>query len=124
MRSSSVPGLSGRPEIDILVGVGTAQDIEEGAHLLKGLGYVTESRSPSPPESWYLMSRPAPIPFELLVVKYLGRLWRRHLWLRDSLRRDPARSLAYSRLKSEWAATYGSNTAGYKEAKRRFWALI
>lgn len=122
--SSSVPGLGGRPEIDILVGVSSADDIEQSARLLKGLGYVTEAHAPPPSEGWCLMSRPGPTPFELLLVKYRSSLWRRHLWLRDYLRRDPARALAYGRSKAEWAAKYGSGTDGYKEAKRRFWAAV
>ena len=70
------------------------------------------------------MSRSDPIPFELLMMEHLTPLWRRHLRLRDYLRRDPARAVAYGRLKADWAAKYGSGTEGYKEAKRRFWASL
>lgn len=122
--SSSVPGLGGRPEIDILLGVGSTRDIEESARLLRRLGYVTEVPASSPADGWCLMARPGAIPVELLIAAHLSPLWRRHLRLRDYLRRDPAKALAYGRLKAEWAAKYGSGTEGYKEAKRRYWASV
>ena len=122
--STSVPGLAGRAEIDILVGAATPDHIAECMRLLTGLGYVTSARAPSGSEQWGLMTRPGKIPFEVLIVGHLSRLWRRHLWLRDYLRRDPERARAYGRLKSKWAARYGSDTEKYKQAKRRFWASV
>lgn len=122
--SSSVPYLEGRPEIDILVGARTADDVERCADSLAGLGYVTTARPLSPSDGWRLMAKPDPIPFEVLIVRHLSPLWRRHLALRDYLRRDPAKALAYGRLKAEWAARYGADTEAYKEAKRRFWASV
>lgn len=122
--SSAVPGLWGRAEIDVLVGVRTAADVDPGTRLLGHLGYVTEDRAAPGSEPWSLLSRSGRIPFELLLVVYGGPLWRRHLWLREYLRRDPARALDYGRLKSAWAARYGAGTPGYKEAKRRFWAAV
>jgi GrpB-like predicted nucleotidyltransferase (UPF0157 family) len=122
--SSSVPGLWGRPEIDILVGVRGGADIENGTRLLTGLGYVVDDRAPPESEAWSLLSRPSEIPFELLLVAHRSPLWSRHLWLRDYLRSDPSHALAYGRLKSRWAARHGVGTPGYKQEKRRFWASI
>jgi GrpB-like predicted nucleotidyltransferase (UPF0157 family) len=122
--SSSIVGLSGRPEIDILVGVAGDSDVAASTRLLTALGYGCDDRGPRDSEPWSLLSRPGQIPFELLVVEHRGPLWRRHLYLRDYLRRDPARALTYARLKSRWAARYGAGTHGYKQAKRHFWATI
>lgn len=122
--SSSVPGLAGRSEIDVLVGARSAQDIAECARLLMGLGYKTAERSESSSEPWYLMTREGPVPFELLLVEYQSPLWRRHLSLRELLRNDPKKAATYVRLKSEWAARYRTDTDDYKEAKRRFWSSI
>jgi GrpB-like predicted nucleotidyltransferase (UPF0157 family) len=122
--SSSIPGLWGRHEIDILVGVASGTNVSAVARLLTGLGYVVQDRAPPGSEPWSLLSRPGEIPFELLVVGHLAPLWNRHLSLRDSLRRDPARALAYGRLKTRWAARYGTDTRAYKQAKQRFWAAI
>jgi GrpB-like predicted nucleotidyltransferase (UPF0157 family) len=122
--SSSVPYLKGRSEIDILVGAHAPDDVERCADLLAGLGYVATSRPPSPSDGWCLMAKPGPIPFEVLIVQHLSPLWRRHLALRDYLRRDPAKARAYGRLKAGWAAKYGVDTKAYKEAKKRFWASV
>lgn len=122
--SSSVPHLKGRPEIDILVGVQTLDDVERCAELLAGLGYVATSRPPSPSDGWCLMAKSGRISFEVLIVLHLGPLWSRHLALRDYLRRAPAKARAYERLKDQWAAKYGVDTKAYKEAKKRFWASV
>jgi GrpB-like predicted nucleotidyltransferase (UPF0157 family) len=120
--SSSVPGLAGRPEIDILVGLASRNVLEASARSLEALGYSTSSSSAA--DGWCLLAKPGRIPFEVLVVEHGGPLWRRHLGFREYLRRDPARAARYSRLKAEWAARYGAGTDGYKEAKRRFWIAV
>lgn len=122
--SSSVPNLGGRPEIDILVGARTTDDVARCADLLTGLGYVSTSHERSGADGWNLMARPGPIPFEVLIVRHLSPLWRRHLALRDYLRNNPEKALAYGRLKAEWATKYGVDTEAYKQAKRLFWASI
>jgi len=122
--SSSIPGLWGRAEIDILVGVASPRDVNTAARLLTGLGYVTQDRAAAESEPWALLLKSGQIPFEMLVVEHLSPLWNRHLSLREYLRRDPARAQAYGTLKSRWAARHGIGTPGYKEAKRRFWATV
>lgn len=122
--SSSIPGLWGRAEIDILVGVRDRAGVEAGGRLLTGLGYAIDDAARAGQEPWRLLSRPGPIPFELLLVEHGSALWNRHLGLRDYLLADPARALEYGRLKSSWATRYGPGTRGYKEAKRRFWAGV
>jgi GrpB-like predicted nucleotidyltransferase (UPF0157 family) len=122
--SSSVPGLWGRPEIDILVGVAAPADVDAGACRLTALGYAVDDRGTPESEPWCLLSRAGQISFEMLVVEHLGPLWNRHLGLRDYLRDDPARALAYGRLKARWAARYGLDTPAYKHAKRRFWSAV
>jgi GrpB-like predicted nucleotidyltransferase (UPF0157 family) len=119
--SSAIPGLWGRPEIDILVGVGDARDVETSTRLLMGLGYLVYDRASSQSEPWSLLLRPAEIPFEMLVVEHLSPLWSRTMYLRDYLLRDPTRAQAYGRLKSRWASEYGAGTPGYQQAKREFW---
>jgi GrpB-like predicted nucleotidyltransferase (UPF0157 family) len=121
--SSSIPGLSGRPEIDILVGVSDSSAVDTSTRLLTGIGYVLHNRGTPNGEPWSVLLRPAQIPFELLVVEHRGPLWNRMLYLRDHLR-DPQRALAYGQLKSRWAAHYGAGTPGYQQAKREYWAAI
>jgi GrpB-like predicted nucleotidyltransferase (UPF0157 family) len=122
--SSSVPGLSGRAEIDVLVGVADGPDVDASTHLLTGIGYRVHDRAPPESDPWSLLLRAAPIPFELLVVEHRSPLWNRTVRSRDYLRQDPARALAYGRLKSRWAARHEAGTAGYQEAKRRFWDAV
>jgi GrpB-like predicted nucleotidyltransferase (UPF0157 family) len=120
--SSAIPGLTGRHEIDIMVGVSHDSVVDKATQLLTGLGYLVHDRT-ARNEPWRLLVRPAQIPFELLVVEHGSRLWNRILYLREYLR-DPSRARAYGRLKARWAAQYGAGTPGYQQAKREFWAAI
>jgi GrpB-like predicted nucleotidyltransferase (UPF0157 family) len=122
--SSSVAGLVGRAEIDILVGVLRNVEVPPCVRALQPLNYGIVSQSQSPNEAWAHLTRMGAVQFDVLVVRHLGPLWRRHLALREYLRADPARAAAYGHLKVEWAASYGAGTASYKEAKRRYWNAI
>jgi GrpB-like predicted nucleotidyltransferase (UPF0157 family) len=120
--SSSVAGLAGRSEIDILVGVRRAARIEQCARLMNRIGYVTSTESSR--DGWCLMTKAGPIPIEALLVEHLSPLWNRHLFFRDYLRADPRKASEYERLKSQWAARYGVGTEGYKKAKQQYWIAI
>jgi GrpB-like predicted nucleotidyltransferase (UPF0157 family) len=122
--SSAIPGLWGRPEIDIIVGVSSSPDVDTSTRVLMGIGYLLHDRGPPGGEPWSLLLRPVHIPFELLVVEHGGPLWNRQIYLRDYLRRDPQRATAYGRLKSRWAARYGAGTPEYQQAKREYWTAI
>lgn len=122
--SSSIPGLWGRPEIDILVGVADGADVDASTRLLTGLGYLVHDRAAAPSDPWSLLFRPGQISFEMLVVAHRSPLWNRMLYLNDYLRGDLTRALTYGRLKTRWAAQYGAGTSGYQQAKRHFWANI
>lgn len=121
--SSSIPGLTGRQEIDILVGVASAAEVDASTRLLSSLGYATQSRAPQDHEPYSVLVKPGRIPFELLVVEHLGPLWSRIVWLREYLR-DPTRAAEYARQKARWAARYGAGTPDYQYAKRRFWSAV
>jgi GrpB-like predicted nucleotidyltransferase (UPF0157 family) len=122
--SSSVARLVGRAEIDILVGVRRDAQAPQCVRALQLLNYRLISQSQSGNEAWTYLTRAGSVQFEILVVGYLGLLWRRHIALREYLRAEPARAAAYGRLKVQWAAKYGAGTTSYKEAKRRYWAAI
>jgi GrpB-like predicted nucleotidyltransferase (UPF0157 family) len=92
--SSAIPGLAGRNEIDILVGVRRGTDFRASVQRLSALGYGNERRSPPDTEPWALLLKPGAVPVELLIVEHDGALWKRHLWLRDYLRDSPARARA------------------------------
>jgi GrpB-like predicted nucleotidyltransferase (UPF0157 family) len=122
--SSSVAGLVGRAEIDILVGVRANAHMPDCAAALQFIGYGLLSQSQSPIEGWAYLGRTDVVRFEVLVARHFGPLWRRHVLLRDYLRSHPARAAAYGALKVRWASQYGADSAMYKEAKRRFWSIV
>jgi GrpB-like predicted nucleotidyltransferase (UPF0157 family) len=118
--SSAVPGLGGRPEIDILVGVRTDGDLEPSAELLGAIGYRVVARPVPQFEGWRVLTRPAAVPFGVLIAPYGSETWRRHLWFRHHLRLHPETARTYRRLKSEWKTKYRSDVEAYQRAKQRW----
>ena len=121
--SSAVPGLGGRPEIDILVGVHNG-DLQRSAELLRVIGYREVARSVAPFEGWHLLMKPTAVPFGVLIAPYGGRTWRRHLWFRDHLRSHPETARNYRHLKSEWKTRYGFDVEAYQRAKQNWVSSI
>jgi GrpB-like predicted nucleotidyltransferase (UPF0157 family) len=122
--SSSVPGLVGRAEIDILVGVPRNDQVPECALAVRLLDYRLMSQSASSNERWAYLAKAGAVRFEVVIVRHLGPLWRRYVALRDYLRDDPSRVAAYAHHKAQWAIKHGAGTAGYNASKRKYWATI
>ncbi len=119
--STAVPGLGAKPIIDIMVGVGHLADAERCIEPLQaiGYGYVPEHEV-SMPQRRYFQKGPPDAHRHLHMVELASEFWQRHLLFRDFLRDHPQVAQEYDRLKRELAARYGSDRAGYTEAKTSF----
>lgn len=88
--STSVPGLSAKPIIDMLAGVRRLNAARRAVPLLEAVGY--ESGSHRPHEALWLF-KPAGVPsferlFHLHLTEVGSDLWRERLVFRDTLRAD------------------------------------
>jgi len=124
--STSVPGLGGKPIVDVLVGVNNAAEAEKCLQPLKKIGYVDVT--PEPQESdWHyclgtspVQSRPSFRYVHLHLVNVQSPHWEKHVLFRDYLRMHPAAAQEYFDLKKRWSIQYGSDREGYTEAKTVF----
>jgi GrpB-like predicted nucleotidyltransferase (UPF0157 family) len=122
--STSVPGLAAKPIIDILVGLNDLADAQWCIEPMERTGYeyVPEYEVQLPDRRYF--RRP---PGEEVVRKYHvhmvevgGAFWTRHVLFRDYLRAHPEAAAEYADLKRRLAAEYGSDMAGYTDAKTDF----
>ncbi len=125
--STSVPGLGGRPILDLLVGLPHFSLAERCVEPLQRIGYGFQGESGIPQR--YFFRKPdtdawAERTHNIHMVEEGSPEWQRMLRFRDYLRAHPEEVQAYSRLKTELAARHDTNQLAYPLAKAEFIASI
>lgn len=124
--STAVPGLGGKPIIDIMAGVFQSTDADDCIPLLQDLDYKDVTPQPQEPDWYYCLSKAYQGEtvklknYHLHLVKHMTGHWEKHLLFRDFLRVHPDVAQQYYKLKKKLATKYGSNRIGYTEAKMSF----
>lgn len=125
--SSAVPGLGGKPIIDLMAGVRCPSDADECLLRLRD-DYPDVTPEPENPDWYYCLGKPcqsAPAySVHLHLVRFASDHWARHLLFRDYLRTHPATAHHYFALKTALAAKFGADRVGYTDAKTPFIAAI
>ncbi len=120
--STSVPGMSAKPIIDIMLGAPSLKDIESRMPLIAQLGYqfLPEMRELMPDNRFF--AKPATLPrrFHLHTVEFDGVFWRDHIAFRDVLRKDTKLAADYLELKSRLADEFKLQPKRYTDAKGPF----
>lgn len=116
--STAVPGLGGKPILDIMIGVRSLEDIESRIDDLEALGYeyVREYESQLPERRYFRKSGTQ----HVHCVQLGGPFWASHLRFRDHLRAHPEIAEAYYQLKRELAERYRDDRVAYLEGKSSF----
>jgi GrpB-like predicted nucleotidyltransferase (UPF0157 family) len=120
--STAVPGLGGKPIIDIMPAVQRLADAERCIEPLASIGYeYVPEYNEIIPERRYFHKGPAEArSFHLHVVERTSEFWERHLLFRDSLGAHPEEAQEYYLLKKSLAARFGRDREGYTDAKTAF----
>lgn len=120
--STAVPGLDGKPVIDIAIAVANEADADACVGPMQALGY--EYRGPygdDPRRRYYVRDDDAG---ERLVHVHLyvlpARSWQEKLAFRDALRADPSLAAAYAAEKYRVAESVGWDKGAYSVAKGPF----
>jgi len=120
--STAVPGLGGKPIIDIMPAVRCLTDAEQCIEPLEGIGYeyVPEYNELMPERRYFHRGPPQARTFHLHMVEQTSEFWDRHLLFRDWLRTHHEEAQEYYRLKKELAARFGRDREGFTDAKTPF----
>lgn len=123
--STSVPGLSAKPIIDIMVAIRILDDAAHCIEPLHALGYQYHPEfEDSLPERRYFNRGPRDDHYHLHMVELTSGFWERHLLFRDYLRTHRETAQDYERLKQALAAQYREDRSGYTDAKTEFITAI
>lgn len=120
--STSVPGLSAKPIIDILAGVSALSEADALLVPLCMHGYETsaEFNATLPDRRWLMRHAFGRRTHHLHLVVFGGEQWIRHLQFRDLMRADSAIAARYGRLKQELAERHRHDREAYSLAKTAF----
>jgi GrpB-like predicted nucleotidyltransferase (UPF0157 family) len=120
--STSVPGLSAKPIIDIMLGAPSLQAAEGLREVIESLGYVhlPEMRALMPDNRFFAKPETLPRDFHLHAVEFEGEFWRDHLIFRDLLRADGRLAQEYANLKARLANEFSREPKRYTDAKGPF----
>jgi GrpB-like predicted nucleotidyltransferase (UPF0157 family) len=130
--STAVPGLAGKPIVDIMVGVRSLVDDRPLVEAVVALGYeyVPETSPPMPFRRFFRRRDPGLAAdygragYHVHMVEHTHEFWRSHLAFRDHLRAHPDDAAAYARLKLELAARFRGERERYTDAKGDFIAAV
>jgi GrpB-like predicted nucleotidyltransferase (UPF0157 family) len=120
--STSVPGLSAKPVIDVLLGANSLTDIESKISALDELGYlyVPKYETELPMRRYFVKSPPDSLRIHLHAVELGSPIWVEHLTFRDALRNDSNLRSDYQYLKLQLATRFSDDKSAYTAAKDPF----
>ena len=117
--STSVPNLSSKPIIDILIGLREATLTDEELHSLSNCGYEYFGEA-GIPGRLYLCKRNTEKSFNLAIVKIRSTLWNDNIAIRELLRNDNEIATRYSKLKIKIIGQGKIGLLAYSQAKGDF----
>jgi GrpB-like predicted nucleotidyltransferase (UPF0157 family) len=116
--STSVPGLSAKPIIDIAAGVPPRIDRAPYIQAIKELGYEHLGAHGIPGRDYF--RRGSPRTHHVHMLSWSSEAWRENLLFRDALRGNATLRLEYEALKRQLAITHAGDRASYQNEKGPF----
>jgi GrpB-like predicted nucleotidyltransferase (UPF0157 family) len=116
--STAVPGMMGKPIIDIGVAVDSLDEAEICIKPLEDIGYEYRCKS-EVPKSHYLV-KGNPSRYHLRIYEKESQDWKEHVRFRDRLRQDPTLVREYTGLKRRLYRKLRGNRKAYQEGKSEF----
>ena len=123
--STAVPGLAGKPIVDLMLGASPTiwAALEELRPRVLTLGYE-DLGDAGVPGRIYFRKRTALRAFNLALVEHDGPLWRDNLAVRDYLRAHPDEAAAYAAAKRAAIAGGATTLLAYSAAKANVLAAL
>lgn len=123
--STAVPGLSGKPIIDVQVEVNDLEEVRERVvPMLEGEGYefiwrrsIGESE---PYYAWFIMRNADGERTEHIHIVAPDHVSAERIIFRDLLRKHPAEAAIYEALKNDLAKKFAKDRAAYTQGKTEF----
>jgi GrpB-like predicted nucleotidyltransferase (UPF0157 family) len=117
--STAVPGLAGKPVIDLCVGLKRIELSDDELAAMERLGYEYLGELGLPGRLFFRKGGAAST-HHVHAVEWGGEHWHRHLAFRDYLREHPAEARRYAEAKKRLAAEVEHDWYEYVERKNAF----
>lgn len=120
--STSVPELSAKPIIDIMVGFETLNDANKSIPSIETLGYqyIPEYEVQIPDRRYFHKPVNPPRYYHLHCTAINSNFWKKQIVFRNYLRKHPETCADYQQLKEELAVQYRLDRVAYTDAKTEF----
>jgi GrpB-like predicted nucleotidyltransferase (UPF0157 family) len=117
--STSIPGMSAKPIIDIAAAVPRLEDVKKCFQPLEAVDYKYRGEV-KPGDHLFVKGSPSKRTVYLHIAEYGSRMWEDYLLFRDYLRRHKDVAQEYASLKRERAERYEKNRDSYTKSKAGF----
>ena len=117
--STAIPGMSGKPIIDIMAAIGDLDAARPAIAAAAGAGYVHYPYRDDVMH-WFCKPSAARRTHHLHLVPHASPLWRERLAFRDRLRADRTLAAEYAALKIALARRFRHDREAYTDAKGPF----
>ena len=118
--STSVPGLTAKPIIDILIEVSGLAELDVRAHTLESLGYEAKGEFGIPARRYFRQDDASGTRTHQIHAFVRSPQADRHLAFRDYLISHPAIARAYGELKQQLAERFPNDINAYMDGKDSF----
>ena len=116
--STSIPGMSAKPVIDILAGRPPQSRPAAYIAAIRQLGYEHKGAAGVPGREYF--RRGTPRTHHVHLVSWSSTVWEEHLLFRDRLRSDPDLARDYEAVKRDLAIAHADDRRAYTDAKGPF----
>lgn len=118
--STSIPGLTAKPIIDIIIGIKTFTDLPIIIKELKANGYIYRPKSSTDERVLFVKGTDGIRTHHIHVVKWKGDEWNNNILFRDYLTKYSEIAEEYSKLKNSLSKKYKNDRNTYTESKNEF----
>lgn len=116
--STSVPGMTAKPIVDILVGVENARHTDEILPKLAAMGY--ENLGESGIIGRIYLRKRGELAYNVHIVSYRGDIWNHNIIIRDYLRAHAVEAERYSEIKQRIVSQGARTLLRYSDEKNAF----
>ena len=117
--STSIPGISAKPIIDIMIGVESLKASKPAIKLLKRINYMYYPYKPDQMH-WFVKPNPLKRTHHLHLIPTNSSLFKERLAFRNYLRENSEARYEYQRLKTELAEKFRYDREAYTNEKTEF----
>ncbi len=119
--STSIPGMTAKPIVDIAIGVKTMEGSKKYIKILENVGYkFINNFGNLNTHLFFVKGEESNRTHYIHLIKHQGKIWEHYIFFRDHLSKNKSAAKKYVSLKQKLAAQFADNRKLYTAAKGSF----